>query len=91
MLRLLVSVAILLGLVFTGPLPSIVAQESMATPLATAVTAGDVPMYRGDAARTGVMPGPGPAGQPVELWRFQVQGEIHSAPAVLGGVLYIGG
>jgi outer membrane protein assembly factor BamB len=30
-----------------------------------------VGMYRGDAARTGVMPGPGPVGQPVMKWKEQ--------------------
>jgi outer membrane protein assembly factor BamB len=65
------------------------ANNPPATPEAT--PASDVPMYRGNAARTGVMPGPGPAGQPIELWRYQVKGEIHSAPAIVDGVLYFGG
>ncbi|MEJ7900843.1 MAG: PQQ-binding-like beta-propeller repeat protein, partial [Thermomicrobiales bacterium] len=59
-----------------------------ATP--TTEASPDVPMYRGNPARTGQMPGPGPEGTPVELWRAEVEGEIHSAPAVVDGVLYVG-
>jgi len=29
--------------------------------------------------------------QPVELWRYHVAGEVRSAPAVVGGVLSVGG
>jgi outer membrane protein assembly factor BamB/sugar lactone lactonase YvrE len=56
----------------------------------SAATPADVPMYRGNAARTGEMPGPGPAGEPDILWRFQTNGEIHSIPAFANGVLYGG-
>jgi outer membrane protein assembly factor BamB len=51
----------------------------------------DIPMYKGNPARTGEMPGPGPNGQPVELWRVQIDGQIKSAPAIVGGTLFIGG
>jgi outer membrane protein assembly factor BamB len=34
----------------------------------------DVPMFRGNAARTGEMPGPGPAGDPTLLWSFRTDG-----------------
>ena len=50
---------------------------------------GDVPMYRADPERTGVMPGPGIEGQPVELWRIEVQGQVDSAAVVVNGVVYI--
>jgi outer membrane protein assembly factor BamB len=30
----------------------------------------DVPIFRGNAARTGEMPGPGPAEEPAERWRY---------------------
>jgi outer membrane protein assembly factor BamB len=49
-----------------------------------------VPMYRGDAARTGVMPGPGPGAAPAELWRVAV-GKTHASPVVVDGVAYVAG
>ena len=63
------------------------AQE--ATP-ADAATTTDWPMFRGNPARTGAMPGMGPEGAPVELWRFQADGSIASTPAVAAGVVYVG-
>ena len=52
----------------------------------------DVPMFRGDAARTGVMPGPGPdpSSGIAERWRFSTDGGIQSSPAVVDGVVYVG-
>ncbi|HEU0115865.1 MAG TPA: hypothetical protein VFQ80_14365, partial [Thermomicrobiales bacterium] len=50
----------------------------------------DWPMDRGDAARTGVAAMAGPLGAPVQRWRAQVQGGVHSAPAVVGGVVLDG-
>lgn len=49
---------------------------------------GDVTTYRGDAARTGVMPGPGPGGNPTISWQFQAGGSIESSAAVLGTTAY---
>ncbi|CAN5636215.1 hypothetical protein BH23CHL5_BH23CHL5_23700 [soil metagenome] len=49
----------------------------------------DVQMYRGNPARTGEMPGPGPEGEPVELWRFQTGGRITLGIAVVEGVIYV--
>ena len=46
-----------------------------------AATGERVPIYRGDAARTGVMPGPAPDGEPGELWRAQASGEVGTAIA----------
>jgi hypothetical protein len=45
------------------------AKQPAATPVVSPVTAAgaDVPMYRANPARTGVMPGPGPEGEPIEL------------------------
>lgn len=62
-----------------------------ATPTAesTPVQPPDVPMYRGNPERTGVMPGPGIDGAPSELWRLEFDG-IASAPAVVNGILYFG-
>jgi outer membrane protein assembly factor BamB/mono/diheme cytochrome c family protein len=50
----------------------------------------DVPMFRGSAARTGEMPGPGPEGEISELWRYQTGGVVVSSPAVVDGILYVG-
>ncbi|MGC4108570.1 MAG: PQQ-binding-like beta-propeller repeat protein [Thermomicrobiales bacterium] len=52
----------------------------------------DVPMFRGNAARTGVMPGPGPdASKGIEpIWKFSVAPYISSSPAVTNGVVYLG-
>lgn len=52
----------------------------------------DVPMFRGNPARTGELPGPGPdpAEPIVELWSFPTGAEIISAPVVVDGVVYAG-
>ncbi len=68
--------------------PHRIVAPAVATP--TAEASPSVPMYRGNPERNGVMPGPGPEGQPVELWRTEVEGSINSAPAVVDGVLYFG-
>ena len=49
----------------------------------------DVPTYRGDSARTGVMPGPGPTTAPPLAWSFQAQGPIRSSPAVVGKTVFV--
>lgn len=50
--------------------------------------------FRGDAARTGNVPGPGPAGQPVLLWSTEPQGVtgnvgISDPPVIADGVMYL--
>ncbi len=69
----------------TLPLLSIVAALAASS---TAVAAPppaslDVPTYRGDATRSGRMPGPAPVSKPVVRWRFQDRG-----PAIADGVIY---
>lgn len=49
----------------------------------------DVPAYRGDSARTGVMPGPGPTAEPQLVWQFQADAAIRSSPAVVGDSVFI--
>lgn len=49
----------------------------------------EVPTYRGDSARTGAMPGPGPAGNPSIVWSFQAGGPIGSSPAVVNGTVFL--
>lgn len=47
-------------------------------------------MFRGNAARTGVQPGPG-LGEPATFpWEFRIGFQIISSPAVAGGVVYVG-
>ena len=51
---------------------------------------GDSSTFRGDVARTGVVPGPGPEGAPVLAWEEQLGGQVLTSPAVVDGVLYVG-
>jgi outer membrane protein assembly factor BamB len=60
---------------------------NIATPNATPLTG--VPMYRGNAARTGVMPGPGPAATPGVIWQATLQGAITHQPLLVDGTIYI--
>lgn len=52
-----------------------------------------VTTYRGDAARTGVMPGPGPDPGPTRdvpvAWQFHAAGPIESSPAVTDATVFI--
>src|SRR5688572_2423850 len=65
------------------------AQERPATPVpAEAVTTAA--MFRGNPARTGEEPGPGPVGDPVLRWQFETDGRVDSTPAVVDGVVYVG-
>lgn len=57
-------------------------------PAATESPIPDVPMYRGNPTRDGVMPGPGPAGDPVELWKTPLQGRITTSVALSNGVVF---
>lgn len=68
--------------------PSRIVAPEDATP--TVEASPSVPMYRGNPERTGVFPGPGIEGDPVELWRAEVDGPIESAPAIADGVLFFG-
>ena len=47
----------------------------------------DAPSYRGDNTRTAVMPGPGPNGRPIELWRHDSASGYTPEPVVVGGQL----
>jgi eukaryotic-like serine/threonine-protein kinase len=50
-----------------------------------------VPMYRGNPARTGVMPGPSPQSAPSVRWRAHLGGTLgKSTPAVVENVVYVG-
>jgi outer membrane protein assembly factor BamB len=43
--------------------------------------------YRGNVARTGEMPGPGPSGSPTIAWQFQAKGTFNSSPVVRDGIV----
>ncbi|HET9662109.1 MAG TPA: PQQ-binding-like beta-propeller repeat protein, partial [Thermomicrobiales bacterium] len=49
----------------------------------------DVPMDRGDAARSGVMPGPSVANGLESIWHFEAGRSGISAPAVVGETVFI--
>jgi outer membrane protein assembly factor BamB len=48
-----------------------------------------VVLPRGDAGRSGAMPGPGPAAAPTERWRFAAGAVVVRAPAVAGDTVYV--
>jgi outer membrane protein assembly factor BamB len=86
-----VSVVVVVFSLLAGVLGSAVLAQDSATPWVEAHAPTDWPMYRGDAGRSGALPGTGPQGDPVLLWQFQVPGEASRSPAIAGGVAYIGG
>ncbi|MCC6791291.1 MAG: PQQ-like beta-propeller repeat protein [Thermomicrobiales bacterium] len=49
-----------------------------------------VPMERGNAARTGEHPGPGPIGEPSRRWRVRLGIDISASPVVADGIVYVG-
>ncbi|MGH2614250.1 MAG: PQQ-binding-like beta-propeller repeat protein [Thermomicrobiales bacterium] len=49
-----------------------------------------IPMYRGNPARTGEVPGPGPLGDPVSLWTFTTANWVHASPVAADQIVYIG-
>jgi outer membrane protein assembly factor BamB len=73
--------AVLLLAAASSPDRDTYAQESTRT---------SVPMFRGDAGRTGQNTGPGPTGVPVLLWSARLGQFISSSPAVVGGIVYVG-
>lgn len=51
----------------------------------------NVPMRGGNAARSGLQPGPIPAQQPAELWRAPIGWHSDAQPVVSRGLVYAGG
>jgi outer membrane protein assembly factor BamB len=82
--RLAITLALLLATILPG----------LAIAHATAQDDGssDFAMYRGNPARTGELPGPGPdPNEPiVELWSFETGSYFNSSPTVADGTVYIG-
>jgi eukaryotic-like serine/threonine-protein kinase len=56
----------------------------------SAIQSGTVPMFRGNPARTGEHPGPGPIGRLNPLWATRLGSTISSTPAVADGVVFVG-
>src|SRR3954453_12207546 len=55
-----------------------------------AASDSDVPTFRGDAARTGRMPGPLPLTTPAMAWRLEAAAPLHNSPAVVAGTVFEG-
>ena len=72
---------------------SVVPRDSLPRGTASAddptVLAADVLTYRGDAARSGQMPGPGPTKRAVIHWTFDAGGPIQSQAVVRSGCVYL--
>jgi outer membrane protein assembly factor BamB len=51
--------------------------------------AGTMPMYRGNAARTGQNPGPGPTTRPLVAWKAFVGGESYASPVIGLGEVFV--
>jgi outer membrane protein assembly factor BamB len=51
----------------------------------------DVLTYKGDATRTGVLPGPGPDDNPVPLWQKRYEASVTATPLIVGGELVVAG
>ena len=66
-----------------------IALSMLGAPAIAGDRAGDIPAYRGDAARTGMMPGPGPSGTPEVVWSFQSGAPIASQVAVVGDAVFL--
>jgi hypothetical protein len=68
-------------------LASLAAPPVAAASPAAAEPVTDVPMEGGDPARTGAMPGPGPAGDPLVRWWVSTGKLVAATPAVVNGVV----
>lgn len=51
---------------------------------------GSVPMFRGNAAHTGVNTGPGPENAVIRGWRNNTSGTVYVSPAIDDGRVYLG-
>ena len=69
-------------------LPSPTPDPAEVSPVASKYAAV-VPMFRGNAARTGENPGPAPLERPVVKWKTFVGGESYASPVVGAGTVYV--
>jgi outer membrane protein assembly factor BamB len=70
---------------------SITVETEAAAGSASIPIAGETAMFRGNAAHTGELAGPGPSGQPVLAFRYDAGGEIISSAAARDGIVYFTG
>ncbi|MFL5718815.1 MAG: PQQ-binding-like beta-propeller repeat protein, partial [Chloroflexota bacterium] len=99
-LALVVTILTAVGCQSAVPAPLASSADATATsPIASASSRSgrdipalaNVPVYKGDAARTGVQAGPGPLAHPVEAWRTNIECAITDHTPVLGsGLLIVG-
>ena len=77
----------------TAPATLIASPTPTPDPAEIATVAQDhasvVPMFRGNAARTGENPGPAPLDRPIVLWKTFVGGESYASPVVAADMVYI--
>jgi outer membrane protein assembly factor BamB len=78
--RLLFTLVMLCG----GIAPASVLASTTGTGPASAA------LFRGDPARTGENPGPGPSGTPVVRWQVLLGRDVAASPVVVDGVVYVG-
>lgn len=81
------------GSQLTVPRPSIVKPTPTPDPIESprAALTGDaaIPMFRGNAARTGVNPGPAPTERPLVKWKTFVGGETYASPVVGNDTVFV--
>ena len=66
---------------------SVGAAQPSAAPLPPVV---DVPEYRKDNHRTGDFAGPGPVGEPAQVWSRSIDGSFNYTPQIADGMILIG-
>jgi outer membrane protein assembly factor BamB len=72
------------------PIAATTSCDAIHTTVGETASADRVPMFRGNASRTGQMLGPGPERDPVDKWTYRTRGEVFSSPAVVSGTIYFG-
>jgi outer membrane protein assembly factor BamB len=58
-------------------------------PGAALANTATIPMFRGNAARTGEQPGPAPLTRPVVRWKSFVGGETYASPLIRDDLVYV--
>ena len=72
-------------------LPPSIASPAPAPSVASLPPLDDVPTYKGNAARTGVQPGPGPIAEPVLVWEAKIDCPVGERTPIIGdGLVYAG-
>ncbi|HYI26123.1 MAG TPA: PQQ-binding-like beta-propeller repeat protein [Thermomicrobiales bacterium] len=61
----------------------------LSTPDTSQALTGLVPMYQGNAAHDGIMPGPAPDGTPFLAWQSDTGGELYASPSLENGLLFV--